>query len=84
VLAVLRRLDVEAAGDLDRLAVDGDDALGLVDLGDGERGQLAPAQAAVSGGIGHQLVPVAVRPGGECLAELGDVVLGRDGGGVDP
>jgi hypothetical protein len=50
VLAVLRRLDVQVPGDIDDLAVDSDDAGGRVELGGGQGGQLAPAQAAVGGG----------------------------------
>ena len=34
--------------------------------------------------MGHQLVAVPVRPGGQGQAELADVVGGRDLGGVDP
>src|SRR6185437_14560162 len=56
VLAVLGRLDVEVAGDLDDLAVDGDDPGGGVDLGGGEGEEFALAQAGVGGGVGHQLV----------------------------
>ena len=83
-LAVLRRFYVEVPGDLDHLAVHRDHPAGLVDLRDGQRGQLAPPQPAVGGGAGHQLIPLAVPPGGQRPAELADVAVGRDLGGVDP
>ena len=41
VLPALGCLDVQVPGDLDHLAVHGDDAPGLVDLPDGQGGQLA-------------------------------------------
>ena len=72
------------SGDFDDLAVDGDDAGVLVDLRDGHGGQLAPAQAAVGGGVGHQLVAVPVHPGGQRLAELAEVAVRRDLGVIDP
>ena len=64
VLAVLRRFEEQVPGDFDDLAVDGDGAGVLVDLGDAEGGQLAPAQPAAGGGVGHQLVTVPVHPAG--------------------
>jgi hypothetical protein len=84
VLTVLRRLSEEVPGDLDDLAVDGDNPGGPVDLGDGQGGQLPPAQAAVGGGVSHQLVPVAAVPGGQRPAEPGDVAAGGDLFGVNP
>jgi hypothetical protein len=60
VLAVLRRLYIKMPGDLDHLAVHCDHPGGRVDLGDGEGGQLAPPQPAVSSCTGHQLVAVPV------------------------
>jgi hypothetical protein len=41
-------------------------------------GQLAPAQPAVSGGAGHQFVPLAVPACAERARELADVLVGRD------
>jgi hypothetical protein len=70
-------------GDFDHLAVHCDHPGGRVDLGDGQGGQLTPPQPAVSRGVSHQLVAVAVPPGGQCLAEPGDVGAGGDLGGVD-
>src|SRR6202034_1336782 len=83
-LAVLRRLEIELAGDFDDLAVDADGAGGRVDLGNGEGGQLAPAQAAVGGRVGQQLVEVSTSTGGERKAEFGDVSVRRDLGRIDP
>jgi len=54
--------------DFHYLAVNGDHPSSLVDLGDGERGQFAPAQAAVGSDIGHELVALAVQRGAEGLA----------------
>jgi hypothetical protein len=84
VLAALGCLGVQVPGDLDHLAVHGDDTAGLVDLPDGQGGQLAPPQPAVGGGAGHQLIPLPVQARGQCPAELADVAAGRDLGGVDP
>jgi hypothetical protein len=84
VLAVLRRLGVQVPGDLHDLAVHGDDAGGRVELRDGQGGEVAPAQAAVGGGGGHQLVPAAAPAGTERVAERGDFAVGGDLGGVDP
>jgi hypothetical protein len=64
-LAVLRRLDVQVSADLDHLAVYRDHPGDLGDLADGERCQFAPAQAAVGGEVGHQLVPLTVPPGAQ-------------------
>jgi hypothetical protein len=67
VLAVLRRLDVQVPGDLDDLAVYRDHPGCRVNLRDGHGGQLTPAQPAVGGGIGHQLVPLPVPRVGQRL-----------------
>jgi hypothetical protein len=64
MLAVLRRLGEQLLGDLDHLAFNVNDAGVLVDLPDGEGRQFAPAQAAVGGGVGYQLIQVPVHPGG--------------------
>jgi hypothetical protein len=82
-LAVLRRLQVQVPGHLDDLAVHRDHPGGGVDLGDGQGGQFAPPQPGVGRGVGHQLVAVAVPPGGQRPAELVDVGVGGDLGGVD-
>ena len=81
--AVLRCLDVQVPGDLDHLAVHRDHPGGRVDLGDGQGGQLTPPQPAVGCGGGHQLIAVAVPPGGQGLAEPGYIGVGGDLGGVD-
>jgi hypothetical protein len=81
--AVFRRLQVQVPGDLDDLAVHRDHPGRRVDLGDGQGGQLAPPQPAVGRGDGHQLIAVAVPPGGQRLGEPGDIGVGGDLGGVD-
>jgi hypothetical protein len=68
-LAVLGCLDEQVPGDFDHLVVHGDDPGVRADLRDCEGGQLAPAQAAVGSGVGHQLVAVAVPPRSQCPAE---------------
>jgi hypothetical protein len=71
-------------GDLDHLAVHRDFPPGRVDLADGQGGQLAPPQPAVGRGDGHQLIAVAVPPGGQRPAERGHVGVGGHLGRVDP
>ena len=68
VFTVLRCLGEKVSADLDHFAVDGDNACVRVNLTDGQRGQLAPAQAAVGGGVSHELVTVAASSGGQCPA----------------
>jgi hypothetical protein len=80
-LAALGCLDVQRAADLDDLAVHGHDAGGLVDLGDGQGGYLAPPQPGVGGEAGHQLRLAC--EGGEGLAELGHISMRGDLAGVN-
>ena len=82
-LAALGRPGEQLPADLDDLAVHVDDAGGRVDLADGQGEQLALPQPGVGGGVGHQLVQVPAPPGGQGLAEPGDVGGGGDLGGVD-
>ena len=82
-LAALGRLQVQLPGDLDDLAVHGDDPGGRGDLGGGQGEQLALAQPGIGGGGGHQLVQVPAPPGGQGPAEPGDVSIGGDLGRVD-
>jgi hypothetical protein len=70
-------------GDRGHLAVHCDDSGASVDLGQGEGGQLAPAEPGVGRGAGHQLVQLPVPSGGQRLAEPGDVGGGGDLGRVD-
>ncbi len=81
LLAALGGFEVKGAADFDDLAVDGDGAGGGVGLGVGEGGELAPAQAGVGGGYGHQLIQLVLL--GEGGAEGGDVGVGGDVGLVD-
>ena len=79
------RLDVEVPGDLDHLAVHGDDARGCVHLSYGEGGQLTPAQPGAGGGgapSARRGARAARRR--ECLAEPSDITVAGDLGGVDP
>ena len=82
-LAALGGLQVELPGDLDDLAVHGDDPGGRGDLGGGQGEQLALPQPGVRGGVGHQLVQVPAPPGGQGPAEPGHVSMSRDLGRVD-
>ena len=82
-LAALGRLQVQFPADLDDLAVHGDDPGGRVDLAGGQGEQLALPQPAVGRGVGHQLMQVPAPPGGQGLAEPGDIGVGGDLGGVD-
>jgi hypothetical protein len=81
-LAVLGCFLVQPPADLDDLAVHGDGPTGLVDLPGGKRDQLAPPQPGVGGELSHQLV--YVRPAfGQGLAELGNIGMRGDLGGID-
>src|SRR5450755_455786 len=82
-LGALGQPGEELAGDLEDLAVYVDDAAGGGDLPDGQGEFLAVAQPAVGGGVGHELVQVTAPPGGQGLAEPGDVSVGGDLGGAD-
>ena len=84
VLAALGCLDVQLPGDLDELAVHGDDPGRCGDLAGGQGEQLALPQPGVGRDIGHQLIQLTPPPGGQGLAEPGDVSGGRDLGRVDP
>jgi hypothetical protein len=66
-LMVLGRLQVKVPGDLDDLAVYPDHPRAEVDLGTGQRGELAPAQPGVGRGVEHQLTAVPIPPGGQSL-----------------
>ena len=83
-LAALGRLDVQVPGDLDELAVHGDDPGVGGDLAGGQGEQLALPQPGVGRDIGHQLIQLTPRPGGQRLAELADIRGGGDLGRVDP
>ena len=72
-LAALGRLQVQLPGDLDDLAVHGDDPGGRGDLGGGQGEQLALPQPGVGRGGGHQLVQVPAPPGGQGPAEPGHI-----------
>ena len=54
------------------------------DLAGGQGEQLALPQPGVGRDIGHQLIQLTPRPGGQRLAELADIRGGRDLGRVDP
>jgi hypothetical protein len=83
LLAALGRLQVQRPGDLDDLAVHGDDPGGRGDLGGGQGEQLALPQPCVGRGAGHQLTQVPAPPGGQGPAEPGHIMIGGDLGGVD-
>ena len=58
-LAALGRLDVQVPGDLDELAVHGDDPGARGDLAGGQGEQLALPQPGVGRDMGHQLIQLA-------------------------
>ena len=70
--------------DLDYLAVHRDDPVARVDLDNGERGDLSPAQPAVGGGVHHELVAAAVPPGRQCLPQPADVRVAGISAGSPP
>src|SRR5690348_5371169 len=75
-LAALGRLQVQRPGDLDDLAVHGNDPGGRGDLGGGQGEQLALPQPCVGRGAGHQLTQVPAPPGGQGPAEPGHIMIG--------
>jgi hypothetical protein len=66
------------------LPVNADNASDWTDLGDGQRDQLTPPQAAISGCIGHQLVTLPMHSGGQRPPKLGNVTVRRNLGRIDP